>query len=102
MNRVAALFLAAPLLLSACGGQRSPFLRVTADSGRVYYTDMRQAYRSDTGGFLTFRDLVTREDVRLKNGTYHARECPQDEVQLRQMEYMDNPTKKPRIEDYGE
>jgi len=102
MNRLAVLLVATPLLLCACGGQRSPFLRVTADSGRVYYTDMRQAYRSDAGGFLTFRDLVTREDVRLKNGTYHARECPQDEIRLRQMEYMDDPTNKPRIEDYGE
>lgn len=89
------------VLLSACmGGERSPFARVTADDGRVYYARMEIAFHSESGGFLTFRDLVTKEDVRLKNGTYVALECPPEEVEVRQREFIDNPTKVPMASDY--
>lgn len=89
------------LFLTACtGGARSPFARVTADDGRVYYTRMEISFHSESGGFLTFRDLVTREDVRLKNGTYVALECPPQEVEVRQLEFIDDPTKVPMASDY--
>ena len=89
------------VLAAACtGGQRSPFARVTADDGRVYYTRMEISFHSESGGFLTFRDLVTKETVRLKNGTYVALECPPEEVDIRQREFIDDPTKVPMASDY--
>jgi hypothetical protein len=95
------LALLAPLLLAAaCGGPRSPYVRIMADDGRVYYTHEELALHSPSGGFLTFRDLVTREQVQLKNGTYRALECPPSEVDIRQREYLDDPTHKPVISDY--
>ena len=87
------------LLLAACGGARSPFARVTADDGRVYYTRMDISFHSASGGFLTFRDLVTREDVRLKNGTYTAGECPPQEVEYRQRVFLEDPTRVPMAGD---
>ena len=87
-------------LLAACGGARSPFARVTADDGRVYYTRMEISFYSESGGFLTFRDLVTKENVRLKNGTYVALECPPQEVEIRQREFIDDPAKVPMASDY--
>jgi hypothetical protein len=86
--------------LAACGTTHSPFVRVTADSGRVYYTRVELSFHSESGGFLTFRDLVTKEDVRLKNGTYTALECPPEEVDVRQREYLDDPSRKPLASDY--
>ncbi len=88
------------VLSAACGGARSPFARVTADDGRVYYTRMDLSFHSESGGFLSFRDLVTRESVRLKNGTYTALECPPQEVEFRQIEFIDDPTKVPMASDY--
>lgn len=83
-------------LLAACSThERSPFLRVTHQSGRIYYTRSDRALHSQGGGFLTFRDLVTRESVKLKNGTYTALECPSDEVKVRQNEYLENPRRLP-------
>ena len=92
----AALLLPA-LLLSACASQEppSPFVRVTADDGRVYYAEWDRALHSPSGGFLTFRDLVTGETVRLKNGTYRAAICPREEVRDRQVEYLEDPSRKP-------
>jgi hypothetical protein len=84
----------------ACSRPHSPFVRVTADDGRVYYADTQKTIHSEGGGFLAFRDLVTRESVRLKNGTYRAEECPPGEVQVRQDEYIADPSRKPRAEDY--
>jgi len=86
-------------LLAACGGARSPFARVTADDGRVYYTRMELAFHSPSGGFLTFRDLVTKEDVRLKNGTYATAECPREEVEVRQRQFIDDPERVPMATD---
>ena len=88
------------LLLAACASTHSPFTRVTADDGRVYYVRMDFAFDSKTGGFLTFRDLVTREDVRLKNGTYTAGECPPQEVEFRQRVFLEDPTRVPMAGDY--
>lgn len=88
------------LCASACSRPHSPFVRITADDGRVYYADTNRALHSPGGGFLAFRDLVTRENVRLKNGTYRAEECPVVEVQIRQDEYLADPGRKPRAEDY--
>jgi hypothetical protein len=90
------------LLLAACASTPSPFLRVTADDGRVYYTRGEYALRSEAGGFLTFRDLVTHEDVRLKNGTYEAISCPPEEVDARQRRYIDDPSRKPMAGDFPE
>ena len=97
-------FLLAFLLLGGCGlfssGPSSPYLRISVqETGRVYYARIDRAIHSQAGGFFTFRDLVTKEDVRLTNGTYIALECPRQEVSIRQQEYLEN-GKKPRIEDY--
>lgn len=91
-----------PLLFAAAcgGGPRSPFVRVMADDGRVYYADMDRALHSEHGGFLTFRDLVTGEEVRLKNGTYEAGVVPREEVKLRQLEYLRDPSHPPQASDY--
>lgn len=95
------LVVSAALALPGChGGGDSPFLRVTADSGRVYYADMRRLLHSDAGGFLAFKDLVTLEEVRLENGTYHARVCPRREVDIRQQEYIHDPSHPPVVSDY--
>ncbi|MGH7163341.1 MAG: hypothetical protein ACREID_07640 [Planctomycetota bacterium] len=84
------------LLLAACrGADRSPFLRIVHNSGRIYYAHVDRTLYSDGGGFLTFRDLVTRESVKLKNGTYKALECPASEVDIRQREYLENPRRLP-------
>lgn len=91
-------------LLAAGAGckspQQSPYLRVTSEDGRVYYADTDRAIHSPTGGFLAFRDLVTRESVRLKNGSYTAQMCPPDEVKIRQVEYLNDPSNKPKASDY--
>ena len=88
------------LLVAACSGSRSPFLRITSRDGRVYYARQDRALHSPAGGFLTFRDLITREQVRLKNGSYEAQSVPQQEVAIRQQEYIQNPERVPRAEDY--
>ena len=92
------LFLA--LVASCSGGASSPFARVTSDDGRVYYTRMEISFYTESGGFLTFRDLVTKENVRLKNGSFTALECPPEEVEVRQREFLDDPTKIPMAGDY--
>jgi len=96
---IRALFLGL-LLCAACATPRSGYIRVEADDGRVYYTQDNLKLYSPTGGFVTFRDLVTKEDVRLKNGTYRALDCPATEVEIRQREYINDPSHKPVITDY--
>lgn len=88
-------------LLAACRSSQieSPYLRVTADSGRIYYADTRNLLRSETGGFLAFRDLVTNEPVRLTNGTYSAQIVPFQEIDVRREEYMYNPARIPRVDE---
>lgn len=98
--RIAVLLLLL-LPLGACGGgTRSPFVRITADNGRVYYARWDMVLHSPAGGFLSFKDLVTKEPVRLKNGSYVAKQCPESEVDVRQREYIEDPTHKPVITDY--
>ena len=92
------------LLAGACS--RTPpsnFVRITdQQSGRVYYANTDRSIHSEAGGFLTFRDLVTKESVRLPNGTYAAEFCPREEVEIRQVEYLRNPDKKPHASDYAD
>jgi len=88
------------LALGACfGGQHSPFVRLTTRDGRVYYARYEYTIHSSSGGFITFRDLVTREEVRLKNGSYRAAECPQSEVDEAQRKFIDDPSKPPMAAD---
>ncbi|MDH3592328.1 MAG: hypothetical protein OER88_10645 [Planctomycetota bacterium] len=100
MNRPLAIVLSC--LVGACASSQpeSEFVRITADTGRVYYANHHRTIHSESGGFLTFRDLITKESVRLKNGTYVAKFCPRGEVEVRQVEYLRNPTRPPRREDY--
>ena len=49
---------------------------------------MHRTLHSEAGGFLTFKDLVTREPVKLENGTYVALICPRSEIEIRQVEYL--------------
>ncbi len=100
MHRVLALLL--PLFAACASRPVSPYLRVTADDGRVYYAHTERSIHSEAGGFLTFRDLVTREQVKLKNGSYTAQMCPLDEVKVRQVEYLQDPSKRPMAGDYEE
>ena len=88
------------LLAAACqkGKPPSPYLRVTADTGRVYYADQRTMFHSPTAGFLSFRDLVTNESVRLQEGTYRGQEVPFSEVERWRHRYMYNPSRRPRVE----
>ncbi len=76
----------------------SPYLRVVVPNGRVYYAYEGRTLHSEAAGFITFRDLVTRETVKLKNGQYVARECTQHEVDVRQQEYLDDPSRPPMMD----
>ncbi len=66
--------------------------------GRAYYTHTNKALYTESGGFVTFRDLVTKENVRLVNGKYSAAACPQDEVDKAQVDYLENPRANPKAE----
>jgi len=83
--------------VSCGGGRRSPYVRITADDGRVYYADQDKALFIASQKFLTFRDLVTKEQVRLDEGTFLAQECPPREVEIRQREYLEDPSRPPRV-----
>jgi len=84
------------LLPLACGGKaRSPYVRVVDPGGRAYYTHTSNALYSEAAGFVTFRDLVTREDVRLANGRYSAEPVARAEVSRAQDAYLADPTKAP-------
>ncbi|MHC4937410.1 MAG: hypothetical protein ACYTHK_00390 [Planctomycetota bacterium] len=85
------------LLTVACGGKRKHYyVRVVEPGGRAYYTHTTNALYSEAGGFVTFRDLVTKEDVRLSNGKYSAEPCSEDAVAEAQTKYLANPKKKPQ------
>jgi hypothetical protein len=87
------------LLALACSAPRSSYVRVVAEDGRLYYANMDKALHSPSGGFLAFRDLVTGESVQLKNGSYLAQTCPQEEVAAQQQAFLDDPTRPPRVPD---
>lgn len=85
------------LLLVACGGKRKHYyVRVVEPDGRAYYTHTTNALYSESGGFVTFKDLVTKEDVRLSNGKYSAEPISEDAVAAAQTTYLGNPKKKPQ------
>jgi hypothetical protein len=98
---VSRTLLLALVLMAACRKQepQSPYVRITADDGRLYYADQRNALHSSTGGFLAFRDLVTNESVRLQGGTYTAEPVPFGEVEEQRQRYMYNPSQLPRAKD---
>jgi len=94
--------LALPLLAAACAGRQQSdggYLRVVAEDGRIYYARVESTFFSDTGGFVSFRDLVTREKVQLARGTFVARFVPQSEVATRQQEYLEPPHRVPMATD---
>lgn len=78
------------------------FLRVVADTGRIYYAEtdkalvIHDAEDKSVIGFMTFRDVLTKETVRLENGTYYSMPCPNDEVDVRQHEWLADGTP-PRV-----
>lgn len=90
--------------LPACRTRRppSPYVRITAADGRIYYAEhlkalhLSEGIEEDEPGFITFRDLVTRETVKLRNGTYKAELVPRAEVDVRQREYLESPDRPPR------
>ena len=85
------------LALLACGGRsKAYYVRVVEPDGRAYYVHTQDALYSESAGFVTFRDLVTREDVRLPNGRYSAEPCSEEEVSKAQVAYLGNPRKKPK------
>jgi hypothetical protein len=99
--RTASTFALAGLALFAvsCGGKRQRyFIRVVEPTGRAYYTHSDKALYTESGGFVTFRDLVTKESVHLVNGKYSAAACPQGEVEKAQVDYLGNPRAKPKAE----
>ncbi|MHC4953150.1 MAG: hypothetical protein ACYTGZ_04615 [Planctomycetota bacterium] len=92
---IAALSLVALLLVGCGGGTRSPYVRVVDTKGRMYYAETSRALYTEAGGFVTFVDLVTGEEVRLTNGRYSALPCTVSEVDKAQSAYIQNPTKVP-------
>ncbi len=82
----------------------SPYVRITTTDGRIYYAEHLNTLHLSRGieegepGFLTFRDLVTRETVKLQHGTYRSNLVPVQEIEVRQREYLDNPDKPPRVQ----
>ena len=94
--RTAALALLVVSLVVACGGgKRSLYVRVVEPSGRAYYAETSRSMYTEAGGFVTFRDLVTRDSVELANGKYSAVACTEDEVGTAQATYLRNPKKMP-------
>ena len=90
---VAVLLLAA-FLATGCGGsKRAQYLRVVEPDGRAYYAETSRAMYSEAGGFVTFKDLITSEKVRLTNGRYSATPCSEDEVAKAQTTWLQNPKK---------
>jgi len=83
------------LAVSCGGGVRTPYVRVVEPKGRMYYAETSRALYTEAGGFVTFRDLVTGEEVRLTNGRYSAIPCSLTEVDKAQSTYIQDPTKVP-------
>jgi len=100
VGALAASFLVGPFLLVGCGGsqKRAQYVRVVEPTGRAYYAETGRSMYSEAGGFVTFRDLVTRDEVKLTNGRYSATPCSEDEVANAQTTYLDNPRKMPEAE----
>ncbi len=88
-------------LLAACGPKppQSPYVMIVHVTGRVYFGDLRNTLSSDTGGFVSFRDLVTAESVRLQAGSYTTRETDWARVEQARKAYMYNPSKPPNVKD---
>ena len=47
------------------------------------------------GAAIAFRDLVTGENVKLRGGTYLVEECSRAEVEVRQLQWLEHPTRVP-------
>lgn len=88
------------LIAVSCGGGKPQryFIRVVEPTGRAYYTHTDKALYTESGGFVSFRDLVTKEKVHLVNGKYSASPCPQGEVEKAQVDFLENPRAKPKAE----
>ena len=91
--------LALPILFVAIAckgvGPPPPYLEITTDTGRLHYADTRNMLHSSAGGFLSFKDLVTGEQVRLAEGTYSPTAVPFDVVERARNDYMYNPSRLP-------
>ena len=94
----------APVLLSAlfvaCLHKEPPppYLQLKVKSGRIYYADTRHMLQSPTGGFLTFKDMVTAESVRLPEGSYEPVPVPFSEIERARDRYMYNPSQPPHVD----
>ncbi|MFQ5845262.1 MAG: hypothetical protein ACE5JG_09780 [Planctomycetota bacterium] len=89
-----------PALLLAAGCAHSPLatdLRLTTRDGRINSARAACVLDSPAGGFISFRDLVTREQVRLPLRTYLVDFCEQAEVLDQQHAYIDDPDSVPRV-----
>jgi len=93
--------LPALLLAAACGSSHKyvQYVRVVEPSGRAYYAETSYALYSEAGGFVTFRDLVTSDTVKLTNGRYSATPCSEEEVADAQERWLQDP-KKPLQSEY--
>ncbi|MEM8883261.1 MAG: hypothetical protein AAGD14_04260 [Planctomycetota bacterium] len=84
------------LVAVACGGKVKRYhVRVVEPDGRKYYAHTDTTLYSEAAGFVTFRDLVTGENVKLTNGDYSAEPCSDEEVNKAQIAWLDNPNKPP-------
>ena len=96
------LFVAAVFpLLAACGPKppQSPYIMIVHISGRVYFGDLRNSLSSETGGFLSFRDMVTGESVRIQQGTFSTKETDWTRIEQARKAYMYNPSNPPNVKD---
>jgi hypothetical protein len=96
----ALLVAAVALLLPGCFRKEPPppYLQLKVESGRLYYADSRTWMRSRSGGFLTFRDMVTGESVRLAEGSYEAVPVTYAEVERARDRYMYHPSQPPHVD----
>lgn len=95
MRNAALVLLTVSLTVACGGGKRALYVRVVEPDGRAYYAETGRSMYTDAGGFVTFRDLVTRESVELANGKYSAVACTEDEVGVAQTTWLRNPKKFP-------
>lgn len=91
-------------LLAACGPRRpqTPYVMIVHVSGRVYFSDLRNTLSSQTGGFVSFRDLVTNEPVRIQQGTYSTKETDWARIEEARKAYMYDSSKLPNVKDLTE
>ena len=99
MKPLAGALLLTVVLAVGCGGstKRTQYVRVVEPTGRAYYAETSYAMYSESGGFVTFRDLVTRDTVKLTNGRYSATPCSEDEVADAQTKWLQNPEEAARV-----